>query len=163
MTRLSKTQRLVRFNKAARVVSPVLVPLCEMFAELDSVFQEDGALHTEHSQKSLGRLYRTWKVTRAALDPDFDPNNFERKPRLARENPLSPLALGCSLKSSSDRSSTSEKRTPKTERSERTRPVRSVKAVKSRLNASGVPSKTKRVSGSGVASRTKRGTSSESS
>lgn len=61
--------------------NPTLIPLLEMFSACDDVFTTEDAFSNDHIKKSLGRIYRQWKKTRAELDPSFDPKNYPKKPR----------------------------------------------------------------------------------
>lgn len=146
----------VEMNQASRVLAPVLLPLLELFSETDCVFTEEGAFSQEHIRKSLGRLHRQWKRTRAQLDPEFNPSNYEKKPRLVGTNPHSRLASDSTSRSSTAPTKTSEKSRRTTDKSERTKPGRSAKDARSRSDASGTRSNGKSRSGSGAGSATKR-------
>lgn len=76
-----KADRIQRYVE----IEPALVPLCEMFAVVDDVFTEEGAFQQEHIRKSLGRIHRQWKRTRSALDPDFNPESYPKRPRTVRK------------------------------------------------------------------------------
>lgn len=128
-------QRQIETDKALRLVQPVVVPLCDLFATCDSVFTEEGAFSDEHIKKSLGRIFRTWKETRAALDPEFNPSDYERRPRRAGQNPQSPLVTG-SQKPSMVQRRTSEKNPKQSEKSERRTASRSAKGARSAGRAS---------------------------
>jgi hypothetical protein len=65
--------------------NPTMIPLLEMFAACDDVFTTEDSFAPEHIHKSLGRIYRQWKKTRAELDPDFNPASYPKKPRNIRE------------------------------------------------------------------------------
>lgn len=101
----SSVQKQAEINRAMKRVEPIVVPLTELFAVVDDVFTEEGAFTQEHIKKSLGRIHREWKKTRAALDPEFDPKDYEKRPRtVATSGSQSPLATAL------QRSSTGRKR-----------------------------------------------------
>lgn len=53
--------------------------LLDLFATVDAVFVEPDAFDQDNMKKSMGRIYRTWKRARSALDPEFDPKNYDFK------------------------------------------------------------------------------------
>src|SRR3954462_5902078 len=53
-----------------------LQPLLSLLIVCDEVFEWDGALEREKAQIGLGRIYRQWKKTNVALDPQFDARKF---------------------------------------------------------------------------------------
>lgn len=78
---LHLSKKWLRWYKALRRVRHEMIPLLELFAAVDDVFTEADAFQPEHIRQSLGRIHRQWKVTRAALDPDFDPEDYPKRPR----------------------------------------------------------------------------------
>jgi hypothetical protein len=78
---LNLSKRGVRWLKALKRVRHEMIPLLELFAICDDVFTEADAFDKEYVYKSLGRIHRQWKETRAALDPDFDPESYPKRPR----------------------------------------------------------------------------------
>lgn len=59
--------------------------LYALLATVDDVFTEEGAFSEEHIRKSLGRIYRQWKKTRAELDPDFNPEDYPKRARARKK------------------------------------------------------------------------------
>lgn len=53
-----------------------LEPFFALAAEIDDVFTENDAMAAEKRQMGMGRLYRSWKAWRIAVDPDFDPERY---------------------------------------------------------------------------------------
>lgn len=105
---LNLTKRQVRWLKALKRVRHEMIPLLELFAAVDDVFTEADAFQSEHIHQSLGRIHRQWKETRAALDPDFDPENYPKRQRSTTRGGIRKgLALD-SLMSSMERISISE-------------------------------------------------------
>ena len=145
----SNIAREVEINQALQTCAHLFVPLWEMFAEEDAVFTTEGAFDHEHIRKSLGRLHRQWKRTRAALDPEFDPANYERRPRLVVKHLSSRHASDSTQSSSTGRTPTSGRSRRTTERSERMKPERSAKDARSKSGASGVRSRGRRRTESG--------------
>lgn len=72
-----KKLRRSRIYEAA----PATVALAELFAVVDDVMTEEDAFSAQHIKKSMGRINRQWKLTRAQLDPDFDPKRYPKRPR----------------------------------------------------------------------------------
>src|SRR3954469_9821758 len=56
-----------------------LQPLLSLLIVCDEVFEWDGALEREKAQIGLGRIYRQWKKTNVALDPQFDSRQFRSR------------------------------------------------------------------------------------
>lgn len=90
---MSKQKKLARRErKAAKrraailAANPAMIPLLELFSVVDDVFSTEGAFEPGNINKSLGRCYRQWKDTRAALDPEFDPKRYPKKQRPARKS-----------------------------------------------------------------------------
>lgn len=85
MSKKSKQEKRYREARERALLvleaNPTLIPLLELFATVDDVFTTEDAFSQEHIKKSLGRIYREWKKTRAKLDPNFDPKNYPKKPR----------------------------------------------------------------------------------
>lgn len=131
----SSVKKQAEINRAMKQVEPIVIPLCEAFAVMDDVFTEEGAFSNEHIKKSLGRLHRAWKKTREALDPEFDPNDYERRPRKAGANPESPLATG-SQPSSTARKPTSERSRKQSAKTGKRTAKTSVKGARSDGHAS---------------------------
>lgn len=127
------TKRTARALKAFEAVQPVMIPLLELFSTVDDVFTEEGAFSEEHIRKSLGRIHRGWKSTRAALDPTFDPKHYEKKPRVG----LSVQPASGSRNSSTGRTSTSGKNRKKSEKKEKDPARKSARHARSGGRASG--------------------------
>lgn len=106
---LHLTKKQVRWLKALKRVQGEMVPLLELFAACDDVFTEADAFDQEHIRQSLGRVHRQWKQTRAALDPEFDPKDYPKRPRSKKRGVVRKgLALE-QLTRSMERTSISEK------------------------------------------------------
>lgn len=60
-------------------------PLLELFAALDDVFSENGALLKPRSHKTAWQCYRAWKHARTHLDPDFDSNRWRQQRAAVRK------------------------------------------------------------------------------
>lgn len=73
-----------RTREAFKQAEHVLMPLLDLFAAVDDIFTEPDAFSPEKQRMALGRTYRQWKKTRAALDPTFDAKQYSR-PRPAPE------------------------------------------------------------------------------
>lgn len=118
-------------------VKPVLVPLCELFADVDEVFADEGAFDANHVYKSLGRIYRSWLNTREALDPDFDRERYRNrmKKRPVRTGLSVPPATA-SRKRSTDQQRISGKSRKKSEKQEKTSARPSVRRARSDGSAS---------------------------
>jgi hypothetical protein len=78
---MSRKQTLLRQRRALKDTQDFWQPLLELFCVADDVFTEEQALNKEYAYQTVGRLYRQWKVTRLSLDPDFDPKDYEKRPR----------------------------------------------------------------------------------
>ena len=59
---------LVNFSPSQLLV---LEPFFALAAEVDDVFDEEDAMSPEKRQMGMGRLYRSWKKWRVAVDPDY--------------------------------------------------------------------------------------------
>lgn len=114
--RKSKVADEVRVNRAVAELSPLMLPLLELFSVCDDVFLEEDAFAPAHIKQTTGRVYRAWKKTRAALDPDFDPKHYQRRPRTvgpkaqrASVSPRFSMGLGTIYEKSPKRSAKSGK------------------------------------------------------
>lgn len=103
--------------RAMEAVKPVLVPLCELFSEVDEVFADEGAFDPAHIHKSLGRIYRSWLNTREALDPDFDRERYRNRMKKR------PVRTGLSVQPSTG---STTRRTAKSDTSARRAKVRKI-------------------------------------
>lgn len=124
-----------------------MLPLLEMFAVVDSVFEEDNAFSHEHINHSLGRCYRAWLDARDALDPDFDRQKYRHDMKQKSREKASLTKLGAkkfspsqaakgSPTSSMGQPSTSEKKTRKTKSEEKRRVEKSASSARSDGRAS---------------------------
>jgi hypothetical protein len=134
---LSKAGRVRRARKAFKAVEPVLVPLLELFADVDEVFAEQGAFDPGNIHKSLGRIYRSWLDTRESLDSGFDREKYrqEMKRPSSRMGLTVPPASG-SPKRSTARTSTSDKNPKKTAKREKPSAKKSATGARSGGSAS---------------------------
>jgi hypothetical protein len=133
--KLPSTSKKAR--KAIKVCEPVLLPLLDLFADVDEVFADEGAFDGAHLHKSLGRIYRSWLNTREALDPDFDRERYRNrmKKRPVRTGLTVPPVSG-SRKRSTAPASISEKNRKKTVKPEKSSASPSVRRVRSDGSAS---------------------------
>lgn len=83
----NRRAHLARQRRALADTQDFWQPLLELFSMCDDTFTEDQALTREHAQITAGRIYEQWKKTRSSLDPEFDPDNYERR---ARSSQLAP-------------------------------------------------------------------------
>lgn len=74
--------------------------------ELDAMSKKDLRATILEQQKSLGQLMREWKACRQTLDPDFDPDKFDRRVRPRRWLPAQVRRAKAQARSSSGRRST---------------------------------------------------------
>jgi hypothetical protein len=72
-------------EQQARCLVGSVEPLLALFAELDAVFTEDGALTPPFRKITAGRCYEAWQRCRKAFDPEFVAADY-RRPR--RRGPL---------------------------------------------------------------------------
>lgn len=138
-------------------IEPALIPLTELFADVDEVFAEDGAFAPENIHKSLGRIYRAWLRSRTALDPDFDPERY-RLDQKAKMRSRRPIRVGLSVQPvadlstpSTDQQSISGKSRKQTAKQEKSSVKKSAKGVRSAGTVSAGRSKKRSRSGSGEA------------
>lgn len=54
-------------------------PLLAFFADVDSVFTETDAFSDEKIKMGFGRCYRSWKLCRTQLDPEFRESQYLNK------------------------------------------------------------------------------------
>lgn len=133
---LKLTKKQVRWLKALKRVRHEMIPLLELFAAVDDVFTEADAFQSDHIHQSLGRIHRQWKETRTALDPDFDPENYPKRPRLRKRGVVRKgLALEA-LTSSMATTSISEKSRKKSGSKEKRSASRSARTARSSGRAS---------------------------
>lgn len=107
----------------------VMIPLLELFAEVDTVFEEHDSFDQNRINASLGRIYRQWVKTRSILDPGFDPKRYRYEQKRRAEDKGSRT-------SSTDRASISEKSRKPGAKSEKPSVRRSVRAARSGGRAS---------------------------
>lgn len=124
--------------RAAKAVESVLVPLTELFGDVDEVFREEGAFDKQNIHKSLGRIYRSWLQTREALDPDFDREKYRQKMKKRRpqRTGLTAPLVSDSPTRSMGRTQISEKSQKQTAKQEKRSAKKSVKGARSSGNAS---------------------------
>lgn len=135
-----------------RQASPVMRPLLELFADVDTVMTVNHELFKSEEdledlskiqlkaiireqQKSIGIIYRAWKACRTALDPDFNPKAFS----LSRKHRAS-----AQLTSSTDQKSISATNRTRNGKPAKRTARRSVLAARSSGRASSGRSRTKK-------------------
>lgn len=135
----------------------VLIPLLELFATADDVFEEANAFDPSQIHHSLGRLYRTWLDTREHLDPEFNRDRYrhEMKKKVSPKKGRTPLGRKQRAKdqrpSSTGHISTSAKNQRRNGNFASTRPSRSASSARSGSSASGGQSRTQSLSACGAA------------
>lgn len=114
-------------------LDPVLVPLLELFADVDEVFAEAGAFEPQNIHKGLGRIYRSWLSTREKIDPDFDPEKYRErmKKKPPRRTGLTVPPVSESRKRSTDRQPTSEKSRKRNAKPEKSSAKKSARRARS--------------------------------
>lgn len=125
-------------KKTIKAIEPALIPMCELFASVDDVFTEPEAFSKENIHKSLGRCYRAWLKARTDLDPEFDPERYRQKikKRKAVRTGLSVPPASTSQRSSTGRTSISEKSQKQSAKSVRESVKPSARRAKSNGRAS---------------------------
>lgn len=83
-----KLRRQARIARGCADAAPVLLPLLELFGTVDDVFTTEEAFSQDNIHKSLGRIYRSWKEVRSDLDPNFDPEDYPKKPRVKKKGQI---------------------------------------------------------------------------
>lgn len=161
----TSTDENIEMARVLASARPVLVPLLELFATCDEVFDEQGAFDPNAIHKSLGRVYRVWLTTRSALDPSFDSQKYrqEMKGSAAKRTPLGREQPAKARRTSStDPKSTSAKNRNRTGSSEKPSASKSVRRAQSETRVSGGQSSTKKSTEFGAGSRSGKGTVSKS-
>lgn len=83
-----KLRRDARIARGVQDAAPLVLPLLELFGTVDDVFTTEEAFSQDNIHKSLGRIYRSWKEVRADIDPDFDPEDYPKKPRVRKKGSI---------------------------------------------------------------------------
>ncbi len=161
-----KAKKRAKVERNQRAVEYAIIPLLELFADVNDVMEEHDAFAPGAIHKSLGRIYRSWLDTREALDTNFDRARYRHDMKARKKKPTTPLGrelpASGALTFSMDPKLISVKNQSATGKSGKPSAKSSAKAAPSDAPVSSGRSKKKKSSGSGAGSHSESGSASSS-